>query len=84
MRSPLSRITTYHPLWPVYLFINECLLGNTGQYRQYCSPKANSHAALSQPRPTRWSRLTFRAGVMQSNGKASRLEHAAQQARASC
>ena len=30
VRPPLSKMTTYHPLWPVYLFINECLLGNTG------------------------------------------------------
>ena len=30
VRPSLSKVTTYRPLWPVYLFINECLLGNTG------------------------------------------------------
>ena len=30
VRSPLRKMTTYYPLWPVYLFINGCLLGNTG------------------------------------------------------
>ena len=56
VRSSLSKVTLYHTLWLVGLPYSYSLLGKTRQHHQYCSPKAYSHAVLSQPQATRWSR----------------------------